>query len=393
MTDHLSWRERHFVFLKHPTVAETVGHEKFPLRADLEPDAEAAPEAGAFIERLSGTDRARDAASFLAYALHRRAAVWWVYQCLITLRKELEEAPPQEIDITQIAAPKTFELPEWAREPEPEEDKIAELQEKLTQEVARFEASKAEMLKFIPPEVQRLMDQILENIRQKFKNDYGVDDIFAFIREQASKIPPADMVDIENSPITKAARDLRERLEKQRQETIAAVQAVIPPKVPAHEAKIRAQALDAVWNWICAPTVANAKAALDAGNAASQEPEGMLALSAFWSFGNLDTTGEHLVPTPAGLAANGLSSTLLMAGLKKGGTRKFKERMTLYLNLGLEVAWGRSSWDEGVRLDAPPHRTPGWLPALMRKEEKPEEEEAPLKTTGRFRVPPASGRG
>jgi len=76
----------------------------------------------------------------------------------------------------------------------------------------------------------------------------------------------------------------------------------------------------------------------------------LLSFCAFWAGGNLmpDPDGDQVVPTPAGLAANGICQVLLMCALHKGGTRKLKERYEHYFNLGVEVMTGKNNWEKDI---------------------------------------------
>ncbi|MBR4126295.1 MAG: hypothetical protein IKR09_01795, partial [Alphaproteobacteria bacterium] len=94
----------------------------------------------------------------------------------------------------------------------------------------------------------------------------------------------------------------------------------------------------------------------EVGNECPDTPAGLLSLCAFWAGGNLMPEGEQVVPTPAGLAANGISQVLLMCALHKGGTRKLKERYEHYFDLGVEVLTGENNWEESVIEGAPLHR-------------------------------------
>ena len=160
-----------------------------------------------------------------------------------------------------------------------------------------------------------------------------------------------------DSPIFKAADSIKAQLMAVRQETLDTIHAVIPPKVPEHEAKVRDNALQAAYRWIVSPDEVNAKKALDVGNECPDTPAGLLALCAFWAGGNLmpDPEKDQVVPTPNGLAANGLSQVLLMCALHKGGTRKLKERYEHYFNLGVEVLTGKNNWDKSVVEGEAPH--------------------------------------
>jgi hypothetical protein len=65
--------------------------------------------------------------------------------------------------------------------------------------------------------------------------------------------------------------------------------------------------------------------------------------------------GEQIVPTPPGLAANGLSQVLLFCALHKGGTRKLKERYEEYFRLGVDVLTGKDNWEESLAQGKMPH--------------------------------------
>ena len=137
--------------------------------------------------------------------------------------------------------------------------------------------------------------------------------------------------------------------------TLDTIHAVIPPKVPEHEAKVRDNAMQAIYRWVVSPDETNAKKALEVGNECSDTPAGLLSYCAFWAGGNLMPEGEQVVPTPAGLAANGICQVLLMCALHKGGTRKLKERYEHYFNLGVEVMTGKNNWEKSVVTGDAPH--------------------------------------
>ena len=115
--------------------------------------------------------------------------------------------------------------------------------------------------------------------------------------------------------------------------------------------------MQAVYRWVAAPDEGNSQAALDIGNECPDQPAGLLAMAAFWSYGNLTPEGKQVIQTPAGLAANGINSALLQAALHQGGTRKYKERCEHYLELGLQVIRGENMWDEALAEKVSPHNT------------------------------------
>jgi hypothetical protein len=152
------------------------------------------------------------------------------------------------------------------------------------------------------------------------------------------------------------AAKLKAQIQGIRKETVDTIKAVIPPKSPEHEKKVRDDALDAVYRWVVSPDNENSQKCLDIGNECPGTPSGLLSLSSFWAYGNLMPMGEQVIATPPGLAPNGLVQTLLICALHKGGTRKVKERYEEYFKLGVEVFTGADNWNESLASGTPPHR-------------------------------------
>jgi hypothetical protein len=218
------------------------------------------------------------------------------------------------------------------------------------------QAKLAEARAEIDPELRQLVEDAVEVAFQEFKRVHGIHPLDLLkkaverYKEDPYKIDP-------NSPLFVEAEKLKAQIQAARKETVDTIKAVIPPKVPDREKKVRDNALNAVYRWIAVPDETNSKACLDMGNECPDTPAGLLALSAFWAFGNLMPGGEQTIPTPPGLAANGLSQTLLMCALHKGGTRKLKERYELYFNLGVDVLSGKDNWEESLANREAPHET------------------------------------
>lgn len=151
----------------------------------------------------------------------------------------------------------------------------------------------------------------------------------------------------------------------QRQATLAQIKGNFPEMFPptpesaavfaAQKKKIQEDALNAVYGWVVAPDEGNSQKALSAGNAAASMPEGLLAYTAFWSFGNLVPEAKTVIQTPPGLAATGLKSVLLMLALTPGGIRSKEERYEHYFSLGIEVARGANLWAKSLEDISYPH--------------------------------------
>ena len=229
------------------------------------------------------------------------------------------------------------------------------------------------------PRMLGLVEEAMEVAYQEFKKVHGIHplDLIKKLGERLNEDPhPVDP----DSPLFKAADELNAKLQAVRKETVDTIKSVIPPKVPEHEKKMRDDALSTVYRWVVAPDEVNSKLCLDIGNECPDTPAGLLSLSSFWAFGNLIPGGEQIVPTPPGLAANGLVQTLLMCALHKGGVRKLKERYELYFNLGLDVLSDKDNWAESLAAGQAPHKTistpaakpPVKGPASVYKRWKPE---------------------
>ena len=137
---------------------------------------------------------------------------------------------------------------------------------------------------------------------------------------------------------------------------------------------MRADGLTRTYAYVISPDETNAKLCMDIGTQAPDQPAGLLAACAFWSFGDLAPGSKMIVPTPAGMLGNGINSLLLMLALSQGGERDFKQRFARYYELGYDVAIGANNWSLSVEHNEPPHRQ---LEDLPLEEEKEENQAAP----------------
>jgi hypothetical protein len=76
--------------------------------------------------------------------------------------------------------------------------------------------------------------------------------------------------------------------------------------------------------------------------------------------------GDQVIPTPPGLAANGLDKVLLMCAVQQGGTRKIAERYEHYFNLGVDVLTGKDNWGESLAEGEAPHEEPPAAPGEVK---------------------------
>jgi hypothetical protein len=354
MADKLDWLNKHLTLIRYVAVADAVETEGYKIRPDLEEHFEGVRSAEEMVFKFARLGDYKSACELLAYVAHRRAGVWWVYRCVLSLLEELALNPAADRDIADIGASFDVKVPDWAKVEIPQPDPAQIEQMKAMLEKAKAETAEARSK--LDPEMLKFVEDAVEVAFQEFKRVHGIHPM-DLLKKLASRVGEDHYRLDPNSPIFVESEKLKAQIQASRLETVETIKAVIPPAVPAHEKKLRDNALDAAYRWVAAPDEGNSKACLDIGNECPGTPAGLLSLSSFWAFGNLMPGGEQVIPTPPGLAANGLVQTLLLCALHKGGTRKVKERYEMYFNLGVDVLSGRDNWDESLAAGVPPHRS------------------------------------
>lgn len=343
MTDRLDWLNRHLVLVEYQTLSEAEKKGGYVTPAILKyryPNANSVEE---LLVSLADAGDFRECCDLLAAVMHKRVAVWWGYLCILDLLKELSEQPVKKKDIADICKPKELKIPDWAK-PKEEEPVDPELLTHLQESLEQAQSQINEVIKKIPPEVLDLYHKTFEKYDRAIKEECG------YTRKELLKlcIDNFDPLDSEkedtDSPIEKATRELREQLEKKRQEIVKQIKDAFPEEPPHYKENLRSSALDAVWRWIAVPNETNSQLCLSTGNACTAEPAGLLALTAFWSFGNLTPGEERVTLTPSGLTAKGLSGVLIQCASAEGGVKSFKERYKTYFEIGFEMACGRNLW-------------------------------------------------
>jgi hypothetical protein len=342
-------------------VADAVSAEAYKIPPDLEDIFDGVSGAAEMVFKLAALGKHRNACELLAYTAHRRAGVWWVYRCVCSLNEELRQKPPAEFDFEKPPEPPP--LPPYfnIEIPTPDPALIAGLDAAVA--AAKGEAAAAT----VDPAMKKYVAEGVERAFAAFEKANGVHPM-ALLKQLGERMKQDPYAIDPDSPIFKLEKELHEKLDGQRKRIIAEVkEAHIAagldsplnknPKLEAHKKKLKAQALDAVYAWVAAPDAENSLKCLDAGNACTGEPAGLLALSAFWAFGNLAPQLDQVIPTPPGLAANGLDKVLLMCAVAQGGTRKIAERFEHYFNLGVDVLSGKDNWDESLAQGKAPHET------------------------------------
>ncbi|MDR2630376.1 MAG: hypothetical protein LBC60_05590 [Spirochaetaceae bacterium] len=365
MADKLDWLNKHLVAVRYTSIKDVSIKENYKIRPDLAELFVGIDSAESMIFKFADLGRFKCAGELMAYIAHRRAAVWWVYRSVISLMEELLLNPAGERDIATIGADieKGPEIPEFAKVEPPKPD--PELVALMEANIAQMQADYQKMRAMVDPGMLKYVEDAVEVAFQEFKTVHDIHpmDLLDKLVENVGRDPYA--ID-PNSPIFQEAAKLKAQLAAVQKDTVETIKSVLPPKMPAHQKKLSDNALAAVYRWVAVPDPENAQRCLDVGNECPDQPGGLLSLSAFWSFGNLMPAGDQVIPTPPGLASNGLTQTLLLCALAPGGVRKVKERYAEYFRLGVEVLTGADNWEASLVEGKMPHEhlpEPDWSKA------------------------------
>ncbi|MGN1280595.1 MAG: DUF6931 family protein [Succinivibrio sp.] len=361
MADKLDWLDEHYVMLSHLKVADVVTNENYKLPFELKDTAQAYPDSEDFLKFLEKEKKFKEANTFLAYCMHRRNLAWWGYCMVLSLQAELKANPAKPRSIDDIGKPKQLNVPDWAKMPEKQDvdyDKVVdEIKDCFIKENAKGVAQLEDHLRNAGEEVLEMYKKTKKEVWAAFKEKAGMEpEEFLFqMLEKSREMFKVKDVDEENSPIFKAKRELEEKLETMRQNTLDTIKMAVPTKSEAEILALQKDAMDAAYAYIIAPDEINSKRCLDIGNTCPDTPEGLLCLVCFWSFGNLTPNTEQVVKTPAGLAANGLNSLIIMCGLAQGGERNFAKRIERYFEIGKEIGQGKNSFSQTAAVRQMPH--------------------------------------
>jgi hypothetical protein len=363
MADKLDWMNKHFVTVRYTGVSDIVTKENYKIRPDLEELFAGVENAETMAFKLAEDGKWKDACELMTYFAHRRAAVWWVYRCVISLMEEIIVNPAGERDIATIGINMEPEVPEFAKVELPKPDPA--IREQLDALLADVRERSNQAKALLDQDMLHYVEEAVEVAFQEFKRVHGIHPMDLLKQIGAKLLEPRHQID-PNSPIIVEAAKLKAQLAAIQKDTVETIKSVLPPKVPAHQKKLSDNALAAVYRWVAAPGPENAQRCLDVGNECPDQPGGLLSLSAFWSSGNLMPSGDQVIPTPPGLASNGLTQTLLLCALAPGGIRKVKERYAEYFRLGVEVLTGADNWEASLADSKMPHEQlpgPDWSKA------------------------------
>ncbi len=356
MADDLSWLNQHELLHLHAQVSEVVSHEQLKLTSAQQALAQRYPLSTDYLAALSAQCAYKDACTFLAYNLHHRMAVWWGYRCVVDVLTEVLNKPAPVKDLSDVAKPRPMQLPPFVAEMQQQAAQEFAVDPKVMEQLgaaqARLKEIEQQLRQVIPAPLFDFADQALAEQNAKFKQIHGMEpmELLNSLIKQAVELEAEEKrtgmsarID-PNSPIFAATKEIEDKVEKIRQETVALVKSALPAVDTEQQTKDKAACLDAVFAYIVAPDEVNAQRLLELGNKIPDKIEGLLSLVAFWSFGDLMPQGKQVIPTPAGLMSNGLNCLLLSCALQQGGVFNFAHRFQRYYEFGYECLLGKSNW-------------------------------------------------
>ncbi len=363
MPDNLDWLNEHFVLMKHKTVQEAVGNSHYKIPFEQRELAAQNPLAEDYLKKLAEGGLYQKASEFLAFNIHQRALAWWAYCCVLSIKKELLEKPHKPRDISDIGVKKAPEIPDWAKKPEikPYDYKSNPDYIKMQTDLSTIKVQTEELIKKLPPGVWEQHVELKKKVYAEFKKIVGMDpdEMMTKALSQVDEILAMPAEAEQKAPIYKMKKELEDKIEKIRLDTIAKIKEAVPVKCEGELLEQTENAMDAIYACITAPTDQNATNCLNCGNECPETNEGLASLIAFWTYGNLTPNMDQVVKAPPELAPNGMKGLLMKCALTEGGTRSFKERMQLYFDIGREVAFGQNNWSEFMKDREPPHKKPG----------------------------------
>lgn len=339
----------------------------------------------------------KDALLFFSSAMRKRERMWWGHICLSDTMKELKEfgvAPPptpkapdadedaaffekmKSIDKesfkpkpvsvggTNLSDPSSWPDPELNADgrlklfPEPMDSMPG--REKTGAEMM-FD-QKADMLSAMSSDERTAFQAKEAHAAQAFAENNGmsIQEYAAMMMDKmkAAKAEPPFPVPPLPDPFAALKKDfahMKDIMKKKKgfiKEEIAKMREDLPSKSekPIFTSDRANIALARAMDWILVPDDDNAMAAFEVGRKCKggEKAAGILAQSAFWSGTNLAPGKNVIVPPPPGLPARGVFGAVFSAAYAKGGNKKPKERLEVFLATGIEVAQGLRTWENKI---------------------------------------------
>lgn len=360
MSDKLEWKDKHIIFFKHSGLKDMIEQEGYVLDENLEELAKQSnDDVFVFLELLEKNKLFKQACDFLVYALHKRVMIWWLYSCELELLKELKELDKESKDKKDD---NEFTMPQWfdeliAKAKDNAQETQKEFEKKqgeLEAEIEKLKARHKELEAQVEPEILAEFNSIKENIYKEIEKETGIY-LPKYQEELIEKAKnPVFEDEYENSDLKKEMDKLKAKLDENKKEIEEQLELYFPKKDEAkHKARIN-NALNSIYAWIVSPDEENSKKVFESASSIEGDAEGLLALSTFYAYGNLNLEGELFVKAPNALVSNTAKAALVKLSLEKG-ERKPKQRYELFFKMGLDIAYGKDNWEESLSKDKAPH--------------------------------------
>lgn len=363
MTDKLDWLNKHIIMNKYNTIHEIQEFDGYKIPDSIIEDVKDIDNIEQYVSKLMMNKEYNHLCEFLSYMLQKRVAVWWAYCCLNELMNEIDfeeneteadKKDEDDVDMELNAFQKKLNelIEEMDKKSQYATDEQINELKKIQDNINEF------MQKNVPQELLMMINSEYERINLEIEKQtgYNPDKLF---KESVENYEKAVLEDIENKKKPTYLEESIENINKKRNEKLDDVLKTVDFTLSKENVRLNKQriksAMDAVYAWIVSPDAVNSQNALLAGDAIPQEPAGMLAYSAYWSYGDLTPASDNVIKTPIGLASRGINSSITLMSSYKGGKLKPEERMEQYVNIGMEIAYGKNNWSDSVEHDKAPH--------------------------------------
>ncbi|MCP3965484.1 MAG: hypothetical protein GY750_12365 [Lentisphaerae bacterium] len=384
----MSWDGKDFdkplIMLDFKTPQEAISKNAYAPDEDVEPLIRENMTSEQLIAVLMSKEMVKEACDFMSHCVNRRVGVWWAYSCVVALNKEIEEENKKNPltfeervkkdaeakvagwkDTSEIDAVKEQYLAQndkaikdigkmhKSKITDPN-DPLKETQDFLNQnsgnDGAEFSLNEIDQaIAAMDPKVVSEAQGMLDKIFATYETKHGVNPMKAIENEIIKAVAPEPVK--EDTTHKDQIRNIIEgKLDSVKQYINETMNKYFPLKIPGLPKKPSKMKIDealfSVKRWILTPTDENGKIAMDSAKIAASEPEGLCALSAYWSCSNLTPGKKTLLVPPPGLYSNGLKNTVFMCAMKKGGSLTYDERYEDYFNIGIACVTGIKTWDK-----------------------------------------------
>lgn len=392
------YKEKPLVLFEYQTVYEVVKEAGYTPSHIVEQMMDERERSELFLFKLLENPKMhKDALLFFSSAMRKLERMWWGHICLSDTMKEVKEfgaappplpkAPGEEEDAAFIEKmrsidkdsfkpkPVTVEgtnISDSSSWPDPalgDDGRLKLFPEPMNSMPGRektgaemFFDQRADMLAAMSPGERSAFDENEAKAGKAFveKTGMSIQEYAEMMMEKmnAAESQPPFEVPTQPDPFASLKGDfahLKEIMKKKKafvKDEIAKMKEDLPSKdeKPLFTTDRAHLALSRVMDWILVPDDANAMAAFELGRKCKggEKAAGLLAQAAFWSGTNLAPGMNVIVPPPPGLPARGVFGAVFSAAYAKGGKRKPKDRIEMFLATGIEVAQGLRTWEKDI---------------------------------------------